>query len=57
MIMVKMSVAMVVIPQEQYMIVFNDHLKDNMEKMRKFIDTLSVSMNNSVIKFTHDIEF
>ena len=39
-------VAMVVILQEQYMIVLNNHLKDNMEKLRKFIDGLSVSVSN-----------
>ena len=41
MIVVKVSVAMVMIPQEQYMIVLNDHLKDNMEKMsrRKIFET------------------
>ena len=37
---------MVVILQEQYMIVLNNHLKDNMEKLRKFIDGLSVSVSN-----------
>ena len=30
--------------QEQYMIVLNDHLKDNMEKLKKFVDNLSVSV-------------
>ena len=28
------------------MIVLNDHLKDNMEKLTKFVDSLSVSVSN-----------
>ena len=35
---------MKMVTQEQYMIVLNDHLKDNMEKMKKFIDNLSVNI-------------
>ena len=42
---VKLVVAMVLLMQEQYMIVLNDHLKDNMERMRRFIDSLSVSIS------------
>lgn len=32
------------------MIVLNDHLKDNMEKMRRFIDSLSVSISSYCIE-------